>query len=128
MAAALRPIRTEANYKACVAEVRRLWGARAGTRDGNRLDVLMVLVDDYEAKHHAIEPPDPIVAIMTRMQDLGMSRTDLGTMLGAGSGRVSDILNRHRPLTIDMIRKLAAGLGLSEHCLLQPYEIERMRA
>ena len=62
------------------------------------------------------------------MADRGMSRADLGELIGAPSGRVSEILNRRRPLTIDMIRKLAEGLGLSEHCLLQEYELDRLHA
>jgi HTH-type transcriptional regulator/antitoxin HigA len=62
------------------------------------------------------------------MDDLGMSRAQLGEMLGCGSGRVSEILNRRRALTVEMIRILAEGLGLSEHCLVQPYELERQRA
>jgi HTH-type transcriptional regulator/antitoxin HigA len=122
------PIRTEADYGRATAEVRRLWGAEPGTEDGNRLDLLLVLVSVYEDEHDAIDPPDPIEAILARMQDLEMSRTDLGALIGASSGRVSEILNRRRPLTIDMIRKLAPGLGLSEHCLLQEYELARQFA
>jgi HTH-type transcriptional regulator/antitoxin HigA len=123
-----RPIRTEADYAQAVAEVRRLWGAEDGTDEGNRLDLLLVLVSAYEDEHHAIEAPNPIDAIVERMCDLGMSRQDLGTLIGASSGRVSEILNRRRALTIDMIRKLAPGLGLSERCLLQEYELERQYA
>jgi HTH-type transcriptional regulator / antitoxin HigA len=123
-----RPIRTEADYARATAEVRRLWGAEDGTDEGNRLDLLLVLVSAYEDEHDAIDPPDPIDAIIDRMDSLGMSRADLGTLIGAPSGRVSEILNRRRPLSIDMIRKLASGLGLSEHCLLQEYELERQYA
>lgn len=121
----VRPLHTRADYESAIAEVRRLWGSEAGTADGDRLDLLMVLVGAYEDEHDAIDPPDPIEAILRRMDDLGMSRADLGAMIGASSGRVSEILNRRRHLTLDMIRKLVIGLGLSEHCLLQPYEIER---
>jgi HTH-type transcriptional regulator / antitoxin HigA len=123
-----RPIRDTAEYDRAVAEVRRLWGAGEGTAEGNRLDLLLVLVSAYEDEHYAIDPPDPIEAILQRMENLGMSRADLGGLIGAHSGRVSEILNRRRPLTIDMIRKLAAGLGLSEHCLLQEYELARQYA
>jgi HTH-type transcriptional regulator/antitoxin HigA len=123
-----RPIHTEAEYALATAEVQRLWGVEQGTEDGNRLDLLLVLVSAYEDEHDSIDPPDPIDAIITRMQDLGMSRVDLGALIGAPSGRVSEILNRRRPLTIDMIRKLASGLGLSEHCLLQKYELARQHA
>jgi HTH-type transcriptional regulator/antitoxin HigA len=117
------PIRNEAAYNEAIAEVRRLWGAEPGTKEGNRLDVLMVLVDDYENKNHAIEPPDPIEAIQIRMQAMGLERADLGKMLGIASGRLSEILNRRRRLTIEMMRVLAAELKLSESCLIKPYEI-----
>ncbi|MDR3535224.1 MAG: transcriptional regulator [Acetobacteraceae bacterium] len=123
-----RPLRNDADYADAMADVRRLWGAKEGTEDGDRLDLLLILVSAYEDEHQAISPPSPIDAILERMNDLGMSRADLGVLLGAPSGRVSEILNRRRPLTIDMIRKLTAGLGLSEHCLLQDYALERQYA
>lgn len=119
------PIRDEAIYEEAVAEVRRLWGAEPDTKAADRLEILMVLVEDYEDKHHAIEPPDPIEAIRIRMADRGLDRTELGEMLGIPSGRVSEILNRRRRLTIGMIRILASALGLSESCLIQPYEMAR---
>ena len=123
-----RPIRTEAEYAAAIAEVRRLWDAEANTPDGDRLDLLLVLVSAYEDERVQIDPPDPIDAIIERMNNRGMSRADLEALLGVGSGRVSEILNRRRPLTIDMIRKLASELSLSEHCLVQPYELTRQYA
>ena len=118
-----RPLRTKEDYAHALAAVRRLWGAPEGSAAGNRLDLLLVLVSAYEDEHYAIDPPDPIDAIVERM-----ARADLGELIGAPSGRVSEILNRRRPLTIDMIRKLAEGLGLSEHCLLQEYELARLHA
>jgi HTH-type transcriptional regulator/antitoxin HigA len=123
-----RPIRTEAEYAAAIAEVRRLWGAEADTSDGDRLDLLLVLVSAYEDERFQIDPPDPIDAIVERMNNRDMSRADLEALLGVSSGRVSEILNRRRHLTVDMIRKLASGLGLSEHCLVQPYELTRQYA
>jgi HTH-type transcriptional regulator/antitoxin HigA len=117
------PIRDEATYDDAIAEVRRLWGAEPDTDEGNRLDVLMVLVEDYENRNHAIEPPDPIEAIQIRMEAMALQRADLGKMLGVSSGRLSEILNRRRRLTIDMMRVLAAELKLSESCLLKPYEL-----
>jgi HTH-type transcriptional regulator/antitoxin HigA len=119
------PIRTEADHEAALAEVEALWGAGAGTEAGDRLDVLMTLVAAYEAEHHAIDLPDPIEAIRVRMEEKGMSREDLAALLGIGSGRVSEILNRRRRLTLPMIRALAPALGLSERCLVQPYELRR---
>jgi len=117
------PIRDEAAYEEAIAEVRRLWGAQPDTREGNRLDVLLVLVDDYENRNHAIEPPDPIEAIQIRMDAMGLGRADLGKMLEVSSGRLSEILNRRRRLTIEMMRVLASALKLSESCLLKPYDI-----
>lgn len=119
----IAPIRDEACHAAAVAEVRRLWGSEAGTAAGDRLDVLMVLVDDYENRHHAIDLPDPVEAIQLRMEEMGLDRAGLGAMLGLPSGRVSEILNRRRRLTIGMIRTLASELRLSEGCLLQAYEL-----
>jgi HTH-type transcriptional regulator / antitoxin HigA len=117
------PIRDEDAYDDAIAEVRRLWGAEPDTDDGNRLDVLMVLVEDYENRNHAIEPPDPIEAIQIRMEAMALQRADLGKMLGVSSGRLSEILNRRRRLTIEMMRVLAEELKLSESCLLKPYEL-----
>lgn len=117
------PIRDEASYQQALGETRRLWGSTPGTQEGDRLDVMMVLLDAYEAEQHAIEPPDPIEAIEVRMAELGIGRTGLGEMLGIGSGRVSEILNRRRRLTIEMMRTLAANLKLSDRCLLRHYEL-----
>jgi HTH-type transcriptional regulator/antitoxin HigA len=123
-----RPLKTEADYQAALTEVKKLWGAEEGTDAGDKLDLLLVLVNAYEDEHDAIEPPDPIDAILQRLDDKGMTRNELADLLGVGTGRVSEILNRRRPLTIHMIRKLTGGLGLSEHCLLQEYELERQYA
>jgi HTH-type transcriptional regulator / antitoxin HigA len=125
---AVHALHTDAEYQAALAEVRKLWGAPDGTPEGDRLELLILLCDAYEDEHVEVDPPDPIEAISERMDDLGMSRAQLGEMLGVGSGRVSEILNRRRALTVEMIRILAEGLGLSEHCLVQPYELERQRA
>ena len=119
----ITPIRDETSHRQALAEIRRLWGNAPGTPDGDRLDVLMVLADAYENEHHAIEPPDPIKAIEIRMTELGIDRGGLGEILGIASGRVSEVLNRKRRLTIDMMRRLAAELGISERCLLRPYEL-----
>jgi len=123
MATQLRPLHSEDEYQDALAEVERLWDSEEGTEDGDRLEVLTVLIDAYESEHHAIELPDPIEAIKARMDDLGIDRAKLGAMIHAGSGRVSEILNRRRPLTLDMIRTLSKELGLSERCLLQSYPL-----
>ena len=122
-AAPIRPIRDEAAYEAALADVHRLWGTAPGIPDGDRLDVLMVLVEAYEAERHPIPQPDPIEAIKARMADLTLSRDDLRTMLGVSSGRLSEVLTRRRPLTLPMIRTLAANLSLPEACLVQRYDL-----
>jgi HTH-type transcriptional regulator/antitoxin HigA len=115
----LKPIRTEADYQAALAEIERLWGAKLGTAQGDRLDVLATLIDAYEAEHYPIDPPDPVEAIRFRMEQQGLTRKDLERMLGTRT-RVSEILNRKRNLSISMIRRLHAELGISADVLIRP--------
>jgi HTH-type transcriptional regulator/antitoxin HigA len=119
----IAPIHDEASHQQALSDIRHLWGSAPGTPDGDRLEVLMVLADAYEAEHHMIEPPDPVEAIEIRMAELGIDRTVLGEVLGISSGRVSEILNRKRRLTIEMMRTLAARLNISERCLLRQYDL-----
>lgn len=117
----IRPIRTEADYKATLKEVARLMESdpELGTPDGDRLDVLATLVQAYEAKHHAIDPPDPIGAIKFRMEQAGLTVKDLEPMIGRPN-RVYEILNRKRSLTLQMIWKLHTGLGIPAESLIRP--------
>ena len=115
----VRPIRTEADYEAALAEVERLWGARAGTPEGDRLDVLATLIDTYEALHHPMDPPDPIDAIRFRMEQQGLSRKDLEGLIGTRT-RIAEVLNRRRSLSISMIRRLHERLGISAEVLIRP--------
>lgn len=115
----IRSIKTEADYDTTLAEITTLMDAEPGTPEGDRLDVLVTLVETYEAKHWRIDPPDPIEAIKLRMQQRGLSRRDLERVLGSKS-RVSEILNRKRPLTLEMIRRLHATLGIPAESLIQP--------
>ena len=119
MAIELKPIRTEADYDAALEEVERLWGAKSDTPEGDRLDVLATLIDAYEAKHHPMDPPDPVEAIGFRMEQQGLTRKDLEPIIGP-RGRVSDILNRKRGLSIGMIRQLHEQLGISAEVLIRP--------
>jgi HTH-type transcriptional regulator/antitoxin HigA len=114
----IKPIRTEQDYEAALKEVERLWGAGPGTPDGDRFEVLFTLVEAYEDQHYEILPPDPVEAIKYYMDSRGLDRRDLEKYIG-GSGRVSEILNRKRPLTLSMIRKLNAGLGIPAEVLIQ---------
>ena len=125
MTADLKPIRNEADYDAALDEVGRLWGAKSGTPDGDRLDVLATLIDAYEAKHHPIDPPDPVEAIRFRMEQQGLTRKDLEPMIGPRN-RVADVLNRKRGLSIDMIRQLHDGLGISAEVLIRHSRMDKV--
>lgn len=115
----LKPIRSEADYEVAIAEVERLWGAKSGTPEGDRLDILATLVDVYEARQYPIDPPDPIEAIKFRMEQLGLSRKDLEPMIGTRT-RVAEVMNRRRSLSIGMIRRLHDGLGIAADVLIRP--------
>lgn len=115
----LRPIRSEADYDEALAEVKRLWGAKCGTPDGDRFDVLVTLIEAYEDKHYPMGQSDPIEAIKARMEQQGLTRKDLEPMIGTRT-RVAEVLNRKRNLSIGMIRRLHAKLGISAEILIQP--------
>src|SRR3954447_14339445 len=119
MAAELKPIRNEADYETALAEMERLWGAESGTPKGDRLDVLATLIDAYEATHYPMDPPDPIEAIRFRMEQQGLTRKDLEPLIGH-RGRVAEVMNRKRSLSIDMIRQLHDKLGISADVLIRP--------
>ena len=114
----IKPIRTEADHEAALAEIERLWAAAPGTAESDRLEVLATLVEAYEERHHPIPPPDPIEAIRFRMEQLGMSRRDLEPFIGP-RGRVSEIFNRTRGLTLPMIRRLHEKLGIPADVLIR---------
>jgi HTH-type transcriptional regulator / antitoxin HigA len=118
MAIDVKPIRTAADHRAAMAEVKRLWGSKNGTSDGDRLDVLATLIDVYEAQHEPIDRPDPIEAIRFRMEQQGLTRKDLEPLLGTRT-RVSEVLNRKRSLSIGMIRRLHAELGIAAEVLIR---------
>jgi HTH-type transcriptional regulator/antitoxin HigA len=120
----IRPIHSEADYQEALAKVGRLWGARSGTPEGDRLDVLATLIDAYENEHHPIDPPDPIEAIKFRMEQQGLTRKDLEGILGTRT-RVAEVLNRRRSLSINMIRRLHDALGISAEVLIRPSRIDR---
>lgn len=117
----LRPIKTKADYWAALNEVERLWDAAPGTSDGDRVDVLVTLIEAYEAKHFPVPAPDPIAAIEFMMEQKQLRRRDLEAAIGS-RGRVSEILNRKRPLTLPMVRELSALLQIPAEVLVQPYQ------
>ena len=115
----IKPIKTEADYESTLKKIERLLEAKPGTAEADRLEVLTTLVEAYEGKHYAIPLPDPIEAILYHLESRGLSRRDLEPFIGSRA-RVSEILNRKRPLTMEMIRNLHAGLGISAEVLIQP--------
>jgi HTH-type transcriptional regulator/antitoxin HigA len=120
------PIRSEADYDAALAEVDRLMDAQPNTTRGDRLDVLVTLVEAYEARRWAIDAPDPIDAIKLRMEQRGLTRRDLQRILG-GSGRVSEILNRRRGLSIEMMRRLHRELAIPAESFLRALPSRRRK-
>jgi HTH-type transcriptional regulator/antitoxin HigA len=124
MTGELRPIRTKADYEKALAEIECLWGAKSGTPEGDRLDVLATLIDAYEAEHYPMDPPDPVEAIRFRMEQQGLSRKDLEPLIGTRT-RVSEVLNRKRSLSIGMIRRLHDRLGISAEVLIRPSRKEK---
>jgi HTH-type transcriptional regulator/antitoxin HigA len=117
----IRPIKTKADHRAALKEVERLWQAEPGTKNGDRVDVLVTLIEAYEAKHHPIPAPDPIAAILFMVEQKGLARRDLEPAIGS-RGRVSEVLTRTRPLTLPMVRALSALLDIPTEILVRPYE------
>lgn len=115
----VKPIRDESDYAAALAEMDDLWGAADGTPEGDRLEVLATLIDAYESERFPIDPPDPIDAIKFRMEQQGFTYEDLEEIIGS-QGLVSDVLNRKRELSIDMIRRLHDRLEIPADVLIRP--------
>lgn len=118
----IKPIKTEEDYQAALSRLEEIFDATDGTPESDELDVLGLLVDEYEKEHYPIDSPDPIEAIKIRMEELNMRQSDLIPVIG-GKSRVSEILNRKRRLTIRMIRKLKERLNLSAELLIRDYEL-----
>lgn len=119
MMSELKPIRSEADHNRAMTELKGLWGAKEGTPESDRLDVLATLIDAYESEHFPMDPPDPIEAIKFRMEQQGFTRKDLEPLIGTRA-RVAEVMNRKRSLSIDMIRRLHEGLGISADILIRP--------
>lgn len=116
----IKPIKTKADYEEALKEIERIFDAAPGTREGDRLDVLTTLVEAYEERHFHISLPDPIEAILYYVESRGLGRRDLQRYIGSRA-RVSEVLNKRRPLTMEMIRNLHKGLGIPAEVLIQPY-------
>ncbi|TCZ67707.1 helix-turn-helix domain-containing protein [Flaviaesturariibacter aridisoli] len=116
----IKPIKTKKDYQAAMARLGEIFDARPGTAEGDELEVLSILVEKYEEKQFPIELPDPIEAIRFRMEQLGYNQADLAKVVGLKS-RVSEILNRKRTLTLEMIRQLHEALNIPTDVLIQRY-------
>ena len=113
----IKPIKTENDYNESIKRIEQLWGSEKDTEAGDEFDLLITLVESYEMKHFPIAPPDPIDAILFRMEQMGMTKTDLAKYLGSQS-RVSDVLGGRRKLTLKMIKSLYKGLKIPAEILL----------
>lgn len=114
----IKPIRDEQTYNQTLSRIEELWGAEIGTPEGDELEVLMTLAEAYEDKHYPMPPSDPVEAIIFRMEQMDLARKDLEQFLGPKS-RVSDVLNRKRPLSLPQIVKLHRGMGIPYESLIE---------
>ena len=118
----LKPIKSEADYQQALEEMERLWDAEEGTEAFDQLEVLATLIEAYEDKTTPIQNPDPVQAILFRMEQEGLNNADMEEYLGSKS-KVSEVLNYKRPLSINMIRRLASGLGMDPAILILEYPL-----
>jgi HTH-type transcriptional regulator / antitoxin HigA len=116
----VKVIKTEAEYEAALQRLDIIFDAKKDTSEGEELELLSLLIDNYEKIHYPIDLPDPIEAIKYRMEQMGYKQKDLADMIGLKS-RVSEILNRKRKLTLDMIRKIHYGLNIPMDMLIKEY-------
>ena len=120
----IRPIKTDLDYKVVLKRLEVIFDAAVGTIESDEADVLGLMIDEYEKKHYPISAPDPIEAIKIRMEEMSLKQIDLVNEIG-GKSRVSEILNRKRKLTVEMIRKLTTKLNLSAGLLISDYQLIR---
>jgi len=123
----IRPIRTDEDHRAALAAIEACWGAPDGTEESDKLDVLVALVELYEAKRWPIEIAetfDPIDVLQYAIDELGHSQAELAELLGSRS-RASEVLSRRRALTVEMIHKIGEGWKIPADLLVRPYKIER---
>ena len=123
----VRPIRTDEDHRAALAEIEACWGAPEGTQEGDKLEILVALVELYEAKRWPIETGqnfDPIDVLHYAIEELGHSQGELAKLLGSRS-RASEILSRRRALTVEMIHKISEAWKIPADLLVRPYKLER---
>jgi HTH-type transcriptional regulator/antitoxin HigA len=118
----IKLIKTEEEYQIALEQLDKIFDAAEGSPDSDQADILALLIDEYENVHYPIEAPDPIEAIKIRMEEMQLKQKDIAAALG-GKNRASEILNRKRKLTVDMIRKLTKRLNLSASLLIKDYKL-----
>jgi len=120
----LKPIKTEKDYRGALNRLEVVFDAPIDTKEGDEAEILSLLIENYENEHYPIEAPDPIEAIKIRMEELNMRQKDLVGIIG-GKSRVSEILNRKKRLTVDMIRELERILQISASVLVNNYQLAK---
>lgn len=120
----IKPIKSESDYREALKRLEIIFDAAIGTPESDEADVLGLIIDEYEKKHYPIDTPDPIEAIKIRMEEMQLKQVDLVDEIG-GKSRVSEVLNRKRKLTVDMIRNLSRRLNLSPGLLINDYQLAR---
>ncbi len=120
----IEPIKTEDDYQAALKRLEIIFDAPVGTEESDEADILGLMIDDYEKKHYPVEAPDPIEAIKIRMEEMQFTQIDLVDAIG-GKSRVSEVLDRKRKLTVEMIRNLTPKLNLSADLLIHDYQLMR---
>ena len=120
----ITPIKTEISYREALKRFELLFDSTIGTPEGDEAEILAILIDEYENTNYSIDAPDPIEAIKIRMEEMNLKQMDLVDVIG-GKSRVSEILNRKRKLTVEMIRNLTVRLNLSPSVLISDYELTR---
>ncbi|MCT4369109.1 transcriptional regulator [Yangia mangrovi] len=118
----IRPIRTEEDHRAALGRIEALWGAEPGTPDGDELDILVDLVEHYEDKHFPMPEVDPVEILKAHMEATGRTQADLANLLGSRP-RASEVLNRKRALTVEMIYKINSEWQVPAGCLVKPYHL-----
>ena len=118
----IKLIKTEADYQTALKRLELVFDAKTGTPESDEADILGLMIDEYEKKHYPIEAPDPIEAIKIRMEEMQLKQVDLADAIG-GKNRVSEVLNRKRKLTVEMIRNLTVRLNLSPGLLINDYQL-----
>jgi HTH-type transcriptional regulator/antitoxin HigA len=113
----IKPVKSKKDYAVALKEIQKLWNAEPNTPDGDTLEVLITLVEAYEEKHYPIDPPDPVDAIIFRMEQKGLRKIDLAPIMG-GKNRVSEVLSRKKQLTLKMIKNLHTEIGIPFESLI----------